>query len=258
MTLFDAISKTYNKTRVADDRIVSELIRLADLEKGDHIIADIGAGTGNYSIALANAGFQIRAVEPSATMLSKLERKTNIERIVGCAEKIPLKTGSVDAVISVMALPHFSDIKQAFTEMARVLKKGPILLFAFDLQIGKQTWMYNYFPFCWDRFTSLPTAENMAIMLRLCTNLPSQIVPFKLPANLRDHFAAAAWKTPRLYLNEDYRLNISSFRLADAAAVNNGVKRLAADLENGRWENSYGEVLKMDEIDAGYYFLLAK
>jgi len=95
-------------------------------------------------------------------------------------------------------------------------------------------------------------------MLRLCTNLSSQIVPFKLPVNLKDHFAAAAWKTPRLYLNEDYRLNISSFRLADAAAVNHGVKRLAADLENGLWEDSYGEVLQMDELDAGYYILLAK
>jgi hypothetical protein len=48
MTLFDAIGKTYNKTRVADDRIVSELIRLADLGHEDQIIADIGAGTGNY------------------------------------------------------------------------------------------------------------------------------------------------------------------------------------------------------------------
>jgi hypothetical protein len=60
------------------------------------------------------------------------------------------------------------------------------------------------------------------------------------------------------FLNEDYRLNISSFRLADAEAVENGVKNLAADLENGRWEKSYGEILKTDKIDAGYYFLLAK
>jgi ubiquinone/menaquinone biosynthesis C-methylase UbiE len=258
MTLFDAIGKTYNKTRVADDRIVSELIRLADLGPGDHIIADIGAGTGNYSIALKNAGFRIRAVEPSETMLLQLERKTNIERMVGCGENIPLKTSSVDAVFSVLALPHFSDIEQVFIEMARVLKKGPIILFAFDPRIGKRTWMYNYFPFCWDKFSSLPTAENTAKMLRYCTNLSSQIIPFKLPADLKDHFAAAAWKTPHLYLDEDYRLNISSFRLATAEAVENGVKHLAADLENGRWEKSDGEVLRTEKIDAGYYFLLAK
>ena len=126
MTLFGPIGKTYNRTRVADDRIVSKLIRLIDLGKGDCIIADIGAGTGNYSAALANVGFQIRMIEPSATMVLQSERKANIERIIGCAENVPLKTGSVDAVVSVLALPHFSDIKQAFIEMARVLKKGPI------------------------------------------------------------------------------------------------------------------------------------
>jgi ubiquinone/menaquinone biosynthesis C-methylase UbiE len=258
MMLFDAIGRAHNKTRVADDRIVSELIRLSDLEKGDCIVADIGAGTGNYSIALANAGFQIRAIEPSAAMLSRLERKGNIERIVGCAENVPLKTGSVGAVISVLALPHFSDIKQAFIEMARVIEKGPIVLFTFDPMIGKKTWIYDYFPFCWDKFGDLPTAESMAKMLHHCTNLSPQIVPFKLPPDLKDHFAAAAWKNPPLYLDADYRLNISSFRLADSAAVDNGVKRLAADLKNGCWKKSYGEVLKMSEFDAGYYFLLAK
>lgn len=258
MTLFDSIGKTYNKTRVADDRIVSEIIRLAGFDGRDCIVADIGAGTGNYSLALANAGFQIRAVEPSARMLSQLEGKANIDRIAGCAENIPLKTGSVDAAFSVLALPHFSDIKQAFTEMARIVKKGPIILFAFDPQIGKKTWMYTYFPFCWDKFSSLPIAERMAKLLRHCTNLSSQIIPFKLPSDLNDHFAAAAWKRPHLYLDEDYRLNISSFRLADAAAVDKGVKRLGADLESGRWKKLCGKVLKLDKIDAGYYFLLAK
>jgi ubiquinone/menaquinone biosynthesis C-methylase UbiE len=190
-------------------------------------------------------------------MLLQLERKTNIERIVGYSENIPLKTSSVDAVFSVLALPHFSDLEQVFIEMARVLKNGPIILFTFNPQIGKRTWMYNYFPFCWDKFSSLPTAEKTAKMLRYCANLSSQIIPFKLPADL-DHFAAAARKTPHLYLDEDYRLNILAFRWANAEAVENGVKHLAADLENGQWERTYGEVLKTDKIDDGYYLLLAK
>jgi ubiquinone/menaquinone biosynthesis C-methylase UbiE len=258
VALFDSIGKTYNRTRAADHRIVSELIRLAGVDKVNCIAADIGAGTGNYSLALANAGFQIRAVEPSAAMLSQLGRKANIDRIVGCAENVPLKTGSVDAAFSVLALPHFSDIKQAFTEMARIVKKGPIILFAFDPQIGKKTWMCAYFPFCWDRVCGLPTAEDMAKLLHHCTNLSSQIIPFKLPSDLKDHFAAAAWKRPHLYLSEDYRLNISSFRLEGAAAVDKAVNRLEADLESGCWKKLWGKVLKMDKIDAGYYFLLAK
>lgn len=118
--------------------------------------------------------------------------------------------------------------------------------------------MYNYFPFCWDRFGSLPTAEYMAEILHQSTNLPSQLIPFELASDLSDNFAAAAWKKPHMYLHEDYRLNISSFRLASAAEVSNAVQRLAADLQNGRWKELYGEVLRVDKIDAGYYFLLAR
>jgi ubiquinone/menaquinone biosynthesis C-methylase UbiE len=258
MTLFNTIGKTYNNTRLADERIVAELIKLINLKKDCSIIADIGAGTGNYSIALANAGFKIRAIEPSAIMLSHSKQNPNIEWIIECAENIPLKTGSVDAAFSVLALPHFSDIEQAFKEMARILKKGSIVIFTFDPKIGRKTWMYSYFPFCWDKFNSFPTAEETAKLLSNCTNLLTQIIPFKLPSDLKDNFAAAAWRKPHWYLNQDYRSNISSFRMTDTSVVDDSVKRLSADLESGRWEKLYGKVLHMDRIDAGYYFLLAR
>ncbi len=255
--LFNKIGETYNNTRAADERIVSELIRLAGLQTGA-IIADIGAGTGNYSDALAKTGYKIKAIEPSSTMLSHLQQDSDIEWIFGYAENIPLQTGSVEAVFSILALPHFSDIERAFKEMARILKKGPIVIFTFDPGIGKKTWMYKYFPFFWDHFSSFPTAKETLSVFSNCTNLSSQIIPFKLPSDLKDNFAAAAWKRPHLYLNQDYRSNISSFCMTDTAIVDNSVKRLSADLECGRWQKLYGEVLHMDEIDAGYYFLLGK
>ena len=95
-------------------------------------------------------------------------------------------------------------------------------------------------------------------MLSNCTNLSSQIIPFRLPADLKDNFAAAGWRKPHLYLNQDYRLNISSFRMTDTDVVENSVKRLSNDLESGRWARLYGEILHMNSIDAGYYFLLAR
>ena len=94
MTLFDAIGKTYNKTRVADDRIVSELLRLADLAKGHHIIADIGAGTGNYSIALANAGLQIR---PGQGQLQEMVVANDPLAHRGSAPQTPPRRGQAPA-----------------------------------------------------------------------------------------------------------------------------------------------------------------
>jgi ubiquinone/menaquinone biosynthesis C-methylase UbiE len=110
--LFNKIGETYNTTRSADERIIN----LLGLQKGA-IIADIGAGTGNYSVALANAGYKIKAIEPSDTMISRSRQDLDIEWFSGFAEDIPLQTGSVDAVVSILALPHFSDIEHSFKEL---------------------------------------------------------------------------------------------------------------------------------------------
>jgi len=254
--LFDQIGNTYNKTRSADKRIISELIRLLDLQRGS-IIADIGAGTGNYSFALEKAGYKIKAIEPSATMIPKSQQDLNIEWLIGCVESIPLRTESVDAIVSILALPHFLDIECAFKEMARIVKNGPIVIFSFDPEIGKRTWMYKYFPFFWDHFDHLPTARETAEILGNCTNLTAQIIPFELPSDLTDNFAAAAWKSPHSYLDQDYRSNISSFRMTDLNVVDSSVEQLASDLQSGRWEKLYGDVLDFDKYDAGYFFIVA-
>jgi ubiquinone/menaquinone biosynthesis C-methylase UbiE len=255
--LFNKIGETYNKTRVADERIIAELIRLLDLQKGS-TIADIGAGTGNYSFAMANAGYKIKAIEPSDTMAFHSRQDVDMEWFIGCAEDIPLQTASVDAIISILALPHFSDIECSFKEMARILKSGPIIIFTFDPEAGKRTWMYKYFPFFWDNFNHFPTVKETSEILGNCTNCIAQIIPFELPADLTDNFAAAAWKKPRLYLDQDYRANISSFRMTDPVIVDKSVKKLSSDLESGLWEKLYGEVLPIDKYDAGYSFILAK
>ena len=255
--LFNKIGETFNKTREADERIISELIRLLNLREGSNL-ADIGAGTGNYSLPLAAAGYIIKALEPSYTMVSNSKQHLNIDWIVGCSESIPIKNNSVDGIVSILALPHVSDIECSFKEMARILSHGPIIIFTFDPEIGKKTWMYQYFPFFWDHFSTFPTVKETATILNACTKLTSQVIPFDLPSDLTDNFAAAAWKKPELYLDQDYRSNISSFRMTDPGIVDNSVKQLSSDLECGRWEELYGEVLHFDKYDAGYFFILAK
>jgi len=142
--------------------------------------------------------------------------------------------------------------------MARILQNGPIIIFTFDPEIGKRTWMYRYFPYFWDHFSHIPSAEDTARILGKCTNLTPEIIPFDLPSDLKDNFAAAAWRKPHLYLNKNYRFNISSFRMTSAGMVDKSVKHLSSDLESGRWRKLYGEVLHFDKIDAGYFFILAK
>ncbi len=61
MALFDEIGEAYDETRQADERIVALVRKFLHLIPGA-TIADVGAGTGNYSVALAEAGFQVFAI----------------------------------------------------------------------------------------------------------------------------------------------------------------------------------------------------
>ena len=68
--VYDSIGQSYSNFRLPDPRIIDALVNLLRLKQGS-FIADIGAGTGNYSRAIANRGFFLYAVEPLSVMRSQ-------------------------------------------------------------------------------------------------------------------------------------------------------------------------------------------
>lgn len=123
MPIYDSIGQQYSTTRIPDSRIVNTLVNLLNLPKGN-TIANLGAGTGSYSLALAARGFSVCAIEPSLVMQTQALEHPDIKWITGCAEAIPLPDRSVDGLISVLAIHHFSDLEKAICEMHRVVKSG--------------------------------------------------------------------------------------------------------------------------------------
>ena len=49
---------------------------IASLMPSDAVVADIGAGTGKFTVPLAQAGFEVLAVEPDADMRGELAVQT--------------------------------------------------------------------------------------------------------------------------------------------------------------------------------------
>lgn len=66
---------------------------------------------------------------------------------------------------------------------------------------------------------------------------------------------AFGWKYPKVYLDDTIRNSMSAFALADQSIVNNGVDRLEKDLKSGLWDEKYGAIKKLNEIDLGYRFI---
>jgi ubiquinone/menaquinone biosynthesis C-methylase UbiE len=258
MPVYDSIGQSYSKFRVPDPRIVHSLVNLLGLEPGS-LVADIGAGTGNYSSSVANQGYLVYAVEPSSVMRVQATEHPRVQWLTGYAEDIPLPTSSVDAVISILATHHFSNLEKAVREMNRVARTGAIVFLTFDPRVGEKPWIADYFPSLWEEtFHIFPPLSDVAALIQENSQRTVEIFPFMLPHDLTDMFFAAGWRRPEIYLNPEVRGGISALALADASVVERGVSLLEEDLNSGRWDAKYGEIRQRSEIDAGYRFFCAK
>ena len=142
--VYNTIGVNYNVNRTADYRIIEKIDELLNLPK-EAILADLGAGTGNYSNALGDLGYELFAVEPSDTMRNQAKPNNKVTWISGFAESIPLPDQSVHGIIVILAIHHFSSLKSAANEMKRICPGGPIVLFTLDPRRGQEHWFKDYF-----------------------------------------------------------------------------------------------------------------
>ncbi|WJH36611.1 class I SAM-dependent methyltransferase [Paenibacillus sp. CC-CFT747] len=171
-------------------------------------ILDIGAGTGNYSYELACYGYEVTAVEPSRVMRDQGKRHKRLTWIEGAAENLPIDDHSADGIICTLATHHFADLGLAFREMARTVKEeGRIVLFTADPRITfGRCWISEYFQELVEQSCEAqPAREDFQQLFEQQTTRPSVIIPFPLPPDLKDRFFFSGWRTPELYLKEDYR-----------------------------------------------------
>jgi SAM-dependent methyltransferase len=88
------------------------------------VAVDLAAGTGKLTRLLLPSGAALVAVEPVAGMRTVLARLCpTVPVAAGSAERLPLRTGSIDAVAVAQAF-HWFDADAAFGELRRVLRPG--------------------------------------------------------------------------------------------------------------------------------------
>jgi len=254
-TTYDSIGSNYNRNRAADHRVLSVIEKLLELPPGS-AIADIGAGTGNYSNALADLGYKIEAVEPSVEMRRQAIPNPRVHWLSGSAEAIPLKDNSVDGVIIILAIHHFSDVPRAARETYRICPRGPIVIFTMDPRKSEQFWLYDYFPEiarqCLEVF---PPIDEVAGIISGNGKWQTLIKKFPLPPDLSDRHMISAWAKPEIYFDAQMRQNTSGFALASPTVVELGLKRLKQDLKSGQWDSKYGNLRSRKYFDGGFRFL---
>ena len=114
-----------------------QLLELVALRPHETVL-DIGAGTGLLSLAAAGRARRVYALDVSHAMCRHLARETarlqlrNVRVLRASAAQLPLREGTVDAVISNYCFHHLrdSDKISALAEAMRVLRPGGRMVFA--------------------------------------------------------------------------------------------------------------------------------
>jgi SAM-dependent methyltransferase len=100
----------------------------------EHRVADVACGDGYITRKYARRVAAVMGLDFNPERIREADRKgpPNSGFVVGAAEALPWADASFDRLISVCALEHFQDDRQALKEMGRVLKDDGVLAISVD------------------------------------------------------------------------------------------------------------------------------
>ena len=131
---FDAWAGDYDRYRPTYPvELFDAIAQLLPIPRQPHVV-DLGAGTGRASLAMAELGWRVTAVEPGKPMLDVLRGRASNEGLLvstvqANAESTGLDPASADLVTAAQAF-HWFDKDRALQEAARILKpSGGLALF---------------------------------------------------------------------------------------------------------------------------------
>lgn len=130
---YDLDAEAYERTRpVCPPQMFDDLVRLARLARGDRVV-EIGAGTGQATVPLAQRGLAVTAIELGAALAAVARRRLagfgSCEVVVSSFEDWVPDGAPYSAVVAVNAL-HWVDAEVRYAKPAGLLAPGSALVVA--------------------------------------------------------------------------------------------------------------------------------
>lgn len=240
--VYESIGVGYAAVCRPDPRIHQLIVdALADANS----VLNVGAGAGNYE----PTDRRVVAVEPSSAMIAQRDTGAG-PAVQGVAEALPFRDGTFDATLTTFTLHHWIEIAVGLREMRRLAGRQVVLLF--EPAESMKFWLVEYFPEC----MSLPTEIGAPSVDYVREHLAVQTVT-PVPVDCVDGFAGAYWGRPEAYLEPDVRASISSLALLSPADAERGAQPLREDLRPGVWDDRFGYLRGLSELDLGYRLVVA-
>ena len=241
---YDNKNHNYSAIRKADPRIEEYLHK--SLSDCDTVI-NVGAGTGSYE----PQGKFVIAVEPSSAMRAKRLSLGRNPAVNAKADDLPFDDKSFDAVMAVLTIHHWPDLRSGLLEIKRVSKKK-ISILTYDPEMLDIFWNVKYFPQLIEiernRYPKLDQiAEYLGEEIRI-TNV-------HIPLDCTDGFQEAFYGRPEAFLQEEVRQAQSAWGFLDKKIEIGYVKRLSDALASGEWDRLYGYHRTMPEFEGAFRLL---
>jgi ubiquinone/menaquinone biosynthesis C-methylase UbiE len=132
------LARAYSRTGAAWQRgpgrvydvLAERVLDAVGAEWSGALVADVGAGTGAASRAIARAGGRPVALDVAQGMLAALGART--PRAVADARRLPIAAARLDGYVAAFCLNHLTDPDVALVEARRVVRPGrPIVASAY-------------------------------------------------------------------------------------------------------------------------------
>ncbi|MBW3536840.1 MAG: methyltransferase domain-containing protein [Actinobacteria bacterium] len=111
-------------------------------------VVDVGTGEGQLARLAAAMGAHVVGLDPATAQLAVAsERGGVVDYVAGLAAGLPVRAGSVDAVIACLVFEHIEDVDAAIAEVGRVLRPGGWFLFVLNhplLQTPGSGWIDDH------------------------------------------------------------------------------------------------------------------
>lgn len=140
---FDAWAGEYDRYRPGYPAELFETIQSRLGLPPRPLVVDLGAGTGRASLAMAELGWRVTAVEPGKPMLDQLRARAANEGLVvstvqATAETTGLAPASADLATAAQSF-HWFDHDAALVEMARIVKPGGGIALFWNVRDGERS-----------------------------------------------------------------------------------------------------------------------
>jgi SAM-dependent methyltransferase len=245
MPVYDTIGTSYAATRRPDPRIGAQI---AAALSGCRSVINVGAGAGAYeppqTILAADLSMVMIRQRPPGSALAVQAR----------AENLPVTDDAADAVMAVLTVHHWDDLETGIGELRRIARRRVVIL-TWDPRLTRRFWLLaDYLP----QAAAFDNAR--AVSLDRITSLLGTVrtEPVLIPHDCTDGFAAAYWRRPRAYLDPAVRAGISVLAQPGEDVLQPGLQNLAADLDSGRWYERHSDLMRLNQLDAGYRLLVAE